>query len=82
MSDPQVIVVGAGPAGLVLALVLSRSGIRVTVLAGRDVRARVPWRTASDGCEQNIRRFGLRERILALGYVFPTDDRPRPRRPG
>jgi len=32
MSDPQVIVVGGGPAGLVLALLLSRSGIRVTVL--------------------------------------------------
>jgi hypothetical protein len=31
MNDPQVIVLGGGPVGLVLVLLLSRSGIRVTV---------------------------------------------------
>ncbi len=72
MSDPQVIVVGGGPAGMVLALLLSRSGIRVVVLEqaasfAREFRGEL----IQPGANRILADLGLRERILALGYVFP-----------
>ncbi|MGA8576850.1 MAG: FAD-dependent monooxygenase [Candidatus Cybelea sp.] len=72
MSDPQVIVVGAGPAGLVLALLLSRSGIRVTVLEQSATFAReFRGELLQPGANRILRDLDLRERILALGYAFP-----------
>jgi 2-polyprenyl-6-methoxyphenol hydroxylase-like FAD-dependent oxidoreductase len=72
MSDPQVIVVGAGPAGLVLALLLSRSGIRVTVLEQAATFAReFRGELLQPGANRIFGDLDLRERILALGYVFP-----------
>ncbi|MGB6600487.1 MAG: FAD-dependent monooxygenase [Candidatus Cybelea sp.] len=72
MSDPQVIVVGAGPAGLVLALLLSRSGIRVTVLEQAATFARqFRGELLQPGANRIFGDLNLRERILALGYVFP-----------
>src|SRR5579863_6439428 len=72
MSDPQVIVVGGGPAGMVLALLLSRNGLRVTVLEQAATFAReFRGELLQPGANRIFNDLGLRERILALGYVFP-----------
>ena len=72
MSDPQVVVVGGGPAGLVLALMLSRSGIRVTVLEQAATFAReFRGELLQPGANRILGDLELRERILAMGYVFP-----------
>jgi len=72
MSDPQVIVVGGGPAGMVLALLLSRGGLRVTVLEQAATFAReFRGELLQPGANRIFNDLGLRERILALGYVFP-----------
>jgi 2-polyprenyl-6-methoxyphenol hydroxylase-like FAD-dependent oxidoreductase len=46
MADAEVLIVGAGPTGLVLALWLTRLGVRVRIIdkaAGRGRGARPPW---------------------------------------
>ncbi len=73
MSDPQVLVVGGGPAGMVLALLLSRAGVRVRVLEqgvtfAREFRGEL----LQPGASRILRQLGLRDRILALGYAFPA----------
>jgi len=72
MSDRQVIVVGGGPTGMLLALLLARRGVRVTVLERGSTFAReFRGELLQPGANQILAGLGLRERILALGYVFP-----------
>ncbi|HET6276248.1 MAG TPA: FAD-dependent monooxygenase [Candidatus Cybelea sp.] len=72
MSDRQVIVVGGGPAGMLLALLLARSGVRVTVLERGSTFAReFRGELLQPGANRILAGLGLRERILALGYAFP-----------
>jgi 2-polyprenyl-6-methoxyphenol hydroxylase-like FAD-dependent oxidoreductase len=73
MSDPQVIVVGAGPAGMVLALLLSRSGVSVTVLEQATTFAReFRGEVLQPGAIRILGDLGLRDRILALSGGFPA----------
>lgn len=73
MSDPQVIVVGAGPAGMVLALLLSRSGVSVTVLEQATTFAReFRGEVLQPGVSRILGDLRLRDRILALGGPFPA----------
>src|SRR5215213_10387712 len=71
MSNPQVLVVGAGPTGLVLALWLARLGARVRVVdkaegPGTTSRALgVQARTL-----EFYRQFGLAEAVVARGLEF------------
>jgi 2-polyprenyl-6-methoxyphenol hydroxylase-like FAD-dependent oxidoreductase len=71
MPDPQVLVVGAGPTGLVLALWLARLGARVRVVdkaegPGTTSRALgVQARTL-----EFYRQLGLAEAVVARGLEF------------
>jgi monooxygenase len=65
MSDPQVIVVGAGPAGMVLGLLLSHSGIRVTVLEQATAFAReFRGEVLQPGATRILGDLGLRSAFL------------------
>lgn len=72
-DSPQVIVVGAGPAGMMLALLLSRSGVRVTVVEQATTFAReFRGELLQPGSTRILNDLGLRERILALSSGFPA----------
>ncbi len=72
MRDLDVAIVGAGPAGLVLALLLARSGRRVAVLEQATTFER---EYRGEGIQPGTRRIfadlGLRERIEHLDYGSP-----------
>jgi 2-polyprenyl-6-methoxyphenol hydroxylase-like FAD-dependent oxidoreductase len=73
MNDPQVIVVGAGPAGMILGLLLSRSGISVRVMEQATTFAReFRGEILQPGVIRILGDLGLRDRILALGGRFPS----------
>jgi monooxygenase len=72
-DNPQVIVVGAGPAGMMLALLLSRSGVSVTVLEQAMTFAReFRGELLQPGSTRILNDLGLRERILSLSSGFPA----------
>src|SRR3712207_4594657 len=70
-TDPQVLIAGAGPTGLVLALWLTRLGVRVRILdraAGPGTTSRalgVQARTL-----EFYRQLGLAEAVVARGLEF------------
>jgi 3-(3-hydroxy-phenyl)propionate hydroxylase len=73
MAQPRVIIVGAGPVGMVCALALNRRGVAVTVLEQepepvRDQRAASLHPTTLEMLDE----LGVYERILPLGLVSPT----------
>ena len=73
MADYEVIVVGAGPVGLCLAIDLGRRGIKTLLLEKDPTTA--PW-PKMDRCNartmEMFRRIGIADDIRALGY--PADN--------
>jgi 2-polyprenyl-6-methoxyphenol hydroxylase-like FAD-dependent oxidoreductase len=71
MSNPQVLIVGAGPTGLVLALWLARLGVRVRVV---DKAAEPGTTSRALGVQARTlefyRQFGLAEAVVARGLEF------------
>jgi p-hydroxybenzoate 3-monooxygenase len=74
-SSTQVGVLGAGPAGLILALLLEREGIDAVVLEVRD-RAYVEGRVRAGLLEQStvnlLCELGAGKRLLSEGFRQPT----------
>ncbi|MFT8242893.1 FAD-dependent monooxygenase [Roseomonas sp. BN140053] len=70
--DTQVLIVGAGPTGLTLAIDLGLRGIRCTLIEQKPAPARWPKMERCNARTMEIyRRLGLSERIRAAG--FPRD---------
>ena len=73
MKDPDVIVVGAGPAGMVLSLLLARSGVAVTVLEqGRTFEREFRGEVLQPGSVRVFDDIGLGERVMALSGGAPA----------
>ena len=77
ISNTQVLVCGAGPVGLALAIELGLRGIDVTIVEQRSRTGAQPRaKTTNVRTMQHMRRWGLAERLRAaapLPYDYPTD---------
>jgi 2-polyprenyl-6-methoxyphenol hydroxylase-like FAD-dependent oxidoreductase len=72
VSDPEVLIVGAGPVGLVLALDLGQRGVRVTVIERNDRNGLLPKMERCNARTMEIfRRLGIAEEVRDAG--FPRD---------
>jgi 2-polyprenyl-6-methoxyphenol hydroxylase-like FAD-dependent oxidoreductase len=74
--DCAVIVIGAGPCGLMLAIELGRRGIPVIVLEERASAGRFPAANATQArTMEHYRRLGFAEQVRAQGLPadYPTD---------
>lgn len=72
MIETDVLIVGAGPVGLTLALDLARFGVRATLVERKDAPMRVPKMERSNPRTLEIyRRLGVIDAIRAAGY--PAD---------
>ena len=74
--EPQVLIAGAGPVGLTLAIDLGRRGIRCTLIEKNDVPLGYPKMERCNPRTMEIfRRLGLAETVRAAGYPpdWPMD---------
>lgn len=70
--DPRVIIVGAGPVGLTLAVDLGRRGVPVLVVEQKDAPANLPKMERSNARSMEIfRRLGIADRVRGVG--LPAD---------
>jgi 2-polyprenyl-6-methoxyphenol hydroxylase-like FAD-dependent oxidoreductase len=68
MSDTQVLVVGAGPTGLTLAVALGQKGVRCTLIEQKDAPQFLPKMERCNARTMEIyRRMGIVEKVRAAG---------------
>src|ERR1700716_2097947 len=75
-ESPQVLIVGGGPCGLMLANELGRRGIRALILDQKPGTAFNPQANATQArTMEHYRRLGFADEVRALGMPedFPTD---------
>jgi 2-polyprenyl-6-methoxyphenol hydroxylase-like FAD-dependent oxidoreductase len=76
-ETPAVLIVGAGPVGLALAIELGQRGIRCVVLERHDRVGRAPRaKTTHVRTREHLRRWGIAEDLAAaspLGIDYPSD---------
>src|SRR5690349_12214384 len=66
--DTQVLIVGAGPVGLTLALELGRRGVRCTIVEQKPAPAKLPKMERCNARTMEIyRRMGIVEKVRAAG---------------
>jgi len=78
LADPDVLIVGAGPGGLTLGLMLSRAGVEVTVLEqAADFAREFRGDGLLPGGMRILAELGLGERVRALEQACPVAARVR-----
>src|SRR5215470_526943 len=72
-SKPHIVIAGAGPVGLTLALLLGSKGISVTVLEAEDkISAELRASTFHPPTLDMLAPYGITDRMLEAGLVCPT----------
>jgi 2-polyprenyl-6-methoxyphenol hydroxylase-like FAD-dependent oxidoreductase len=67
-NEPRVVIVGAGPVGLTLAIDLGRRGIPVLIVERKDAPANLPKMERSNARTMEMfRRLGIADRVRAVG---------------
>src|SRR3974390_1992700 len=68
MADTQVLIVGAGPVGLTLAVDLGKRGIRCTLIEQKEAPAFLPKMERCNARTMELyRRMGIAERVREAG---------------
>src|SRR5215475_1188519 len=68
MADTQVLVVGAGPTGLTLAIALGQKGVRCTLIEQKEAPQFLPKMERCNARTMEIyRRMGIAEKVRAAG---------------
>ena len=68
MDDTQVLIAGAGPVGLILAIELGQQGVSCVVVDKRPALGKLPKMERSNArTMENFRRAGIADRIRAAG---------------
>ena len=66
MAHPDVLIVGAGPAGSIAALILARAGVRVRIIdRARFPREKLCGDTLNPGALARLESLGLAKRVRA-----------------
>jgi flavin-dependent dehydrogenase len=68
-GDPDVLIIGGGPAGCATAIASRRAGLRVRLVARRDRREERPGEALLPGTEPLLRQLGLDRPVLAAGFL-------------
>src|SRR5215467_506519 len=72
-SKPHVVIAGAGPVGLTLALLLGSKGVAVTVLEAEDkISEELRASTFHPPTLDMMAPYGITEQMLAAGLICPT----------
>lgn len=77
MNDPDVCVLGAGPAGAALAARLARLGIDVVLVERQPFPRPKVGESLGPGIWPLLERLGVRERVVAAGFVRSPQARVR-----
>ncbi len=73
--DTQVLIVGAGPIGLTLAIDLGRRGVRCTLIEQKEAPQFLPKMERCNARTMEIyRRMGIADRIRAAGFPATLPD--------
>ena len=75
MTDTEVLIVGAGPTGLTLAIDLGKRGVRCTLIEQKEKPAFLPKMERINARSMEIyRRLGLSQKIRAAGLAARRAD--------
>jgi flavin-dependent dehydrogenase len=69
LSDFDVVILGAGPAGTATAICCARAGLRVAVLERESFPRHAPGESLHPGVQPLLRLLGVEDRVLAAGFV-------------
>ncbi|NUU37297.1 NAD(P)/FAD-dependent oxidoreductase [Pseudomonas sp. C2B4] len=72
MYNPDVVIIGAGPAGSAAAIFCARQGLRVTLLEQSSVYRDRPGETLPPGIEPLLQQLGIADSVLSGDFIRHT----------